>query len=196
MVSNELRAAFRHSLAHSGYVVGRRAIGAIEDARAELKLRRLIEEGIARIEVQEDPTPWDGDVPYTGPLFILTVRIDEEEDTLGGIATGEDDVATYYDSEGLQAVAPWGMQGGQVTIRGYLRACAVEMAAGMESINSSPARVRHIDATRRLFSAFVALEDAWDDSTHDEPANESYPFPESLDEMRARVGAYLENLED
>lgn len=196
MVTDELRSAFRHSLAHAGYCTPPgRAACALAEARAEVKLRKLIEEGIARIVVQDDPSPWDGDMPYDGPLFIVTVEIGNESSSLGGIATSEDDVKTYFDPNGLQANGDYGGYAGQCTIAGYLRTCAVEVAQELPSLDVDPARVRHIDATRDLVRALDALVRDWDDSTHDEPANDAYPFHESLDEIAASAAVYLDRLQ-
>lgn len=58
-------------------------------------------------------------------------------------------------------------------------------------------RARHTAAVDALFSAFVRLENEWDDSTHDDTALcEAYPFAESLDEVRAKVHAYADALSD
>lgn len=58
------------------------------------------------------------------------------------------------------------------------------------------ARSRHVAAVANLTAALDALEDAWDESTHDEPVNHLYPFTESLDEVASRASTYLAALKD
>lgn len=58
-------------------------------------------------------------------------------------------------------------------------------------------RERHKRLVNDLFGLLVLLESAWDDSVHDDRALcEAYPFTESLDEVRARVQAYADALDE
>lgn len=90
------REAFRFMLDNAGYVVGRRAQGALELARAESLLHRAIDGGAARIvweddtfELREDDT-FDmlqgiEDGRYVGPAVCLLYVGDDVAASLGGI---------------------------------------------------------------------------------------------------------------
>lgn len=71
------------------------------------------EEGLNRsdsyVEWEEDPEPYDGDVPYDGPMWIATLRNDSGEvlASLGAIATpggADDDYARVIAAELAQQV--------------------------------------------------------------------------------------------
>jgi hypothetical protein len=56
-------------------------------------------------------------------------------------------------------------------------------------------RDRHRAAVEALAAAFLNLEREWDETTHDDTVIvDAYPFPVSLDEMRAEVFAYADSL--
>ena len=157
MVSDELRTTFKHYQNHGGHSSppGRAACN-LRDARDDMNLRRLIEAGRARVEISEDPTPWEGGVPYTGTLFMLAVHIGDDVEYLGGIATDDSDVVAWFDPNGIQAVSgEFGVQGGQCTARGYLRVCAVEVAQGMAGFE---------DAVERLDNPVECLQCGSDDT--------------------------------
>ena len=97
----DLSERWRFFLAHAGYVVGRRAAGALELARAEEVLDRAECLDVASFDLLDDDFPYDpGDVcteeearekfesnEWTGP-YVATVAIGDERASLAGIVVG------------------------------------------------------------------------------------------------------------
>lgn len=99
-----LRNAYTFHKEHGGWIVGRRAEGALESARAELVLSDAVDLGVATVEWLDDEEPYDpGDVctveearakfesnEWTGQIAVSTyshvMPLDEiERDQFAGV---------------------------------------------------------------------------------------------------------------
>lgn len=104
--TTERRDAFRFFCEHAGYVVGRRAEGALQLARAEALLAEAVDLELASVEWEADDLPWDEGTEisaeeaserfasgeWTGPFYCRVMVGDDElgDDvrSLGGIVLG------------------------------------------------------------------------------------------------------------
>lgn len=93
--------ALRFFLDHGGYSYDPATQtpfqGKWESARTLADAEERLRKGPYYIEVETDPEPWDGDMPYDGPMWIVTLwRVDDTVQprvlgSLGGVAAQEDD---------------------------------------------------------------------------------------------------------